>query len=136
MIINNHPIKVYYRDIDQMGIVYYSRYLEYFEEGRTELLNQIGLDVSSIEKKGIMLPVTTSHCDYKVGLKLEQKIIIESSIKKYPKATLCIDYKVLDSKNKEIMAVGYTKHAFLNNLGSPMRVPKFILNTLKINGLT
>ena len=135
MIINNHPIKVYYRDIDQMGIVYYSRYLEYFEEGRTELLNQVGLDVTSIEKKGILLPVTTSYCDYKVGLKLEEEIIIESSIKEYPKATLRIDYKVLDSKNKEIMAVGYTKHAFLNNLGSIMRVPKFILNALKINGL-
>ena len=135
MIIDNHPIKVYYRDIDQMGIVYYSRYLEYFEESRTELLNQIGLDVSSIEKKGILLPVTTSHCDYKVGLKLEQEIIIESSIKKYPKATLHIDYKVLDSTNKDIMAVGYTKHAFLNNLGNSTRVPKFILNTLKINGL-
>ena len=136
MIINNHPIKVYYRDIDQMGIVYYSRYLEYFEEGRTELLNQVGLDVPSIEKKGILLPVTTSHCDYKVGLKLEQEIIIESSIRKYPKATLHIDYKVLNSANKDIMAVGYTKHAFLNNLGKTMRVPKFILNALKINGLS
>ena len=82
-----------------------------------------------------MLPVTTSHCDYKVGLKLEQEVIIESSIKKYPKATLHIDYKVLNRTNKEIMAVGYTKHAFLNNLGNPMRVPKFILNTLEINGL-
>ena len=136
MIINNHPIKVYYRDIDQMGIVYYSRYLEYFEEGRTELLNQVGLDVPSIEKKGILLPVTTSHCDYKVGLKLEEEIIIESSIKKYPKATLRIDYKVLNSTNKDLMAVGYTKHAFLNNLGNTMRVPKFILNALKINGLS
>ena len=27
-----HSIKVYYRDIDKMGIVYYSRYFEYFEE--------------------------------------------------------------------------------------------------------
>ena len=50
MIRHDHVIKVYYRDIDQMGIVYYSRYLEYFEEARTELLVSLGLDVPSIEK--------------------------------------------------------------------------------------
>ena len=35
MIRYDHPIKVYYKDIDQMGIVYYSRYFEFFEEART-----------------------------------------------------------------------------------------------------
>ena len=39
MIKHDHFIKVYYRDVDQMGIVYYTRYLEYFEEARTELLD-------------------------------------------------------------------------------------------------
>ena len=51
MIQYDHHLKVYYKDIDQMGIVYYSRYLEYFEEARTELLASIGLDVTSVEKK-------------------------------------------------------------------------------------
>lgn len=135
MIKNNHLIKVYYRDIDQMGIVYYSRYLEYFEEARTELLNQIGLDVPSIEKKGVQLPAITSHCDYKVGAKLEQEIIIESSIENIPRSSLHIDYKILNSFNKQVMAIGYTKHAFLNTSGNPIRVPEFIFNQLKIYGL-
>ena len=47
----NHLIKVYYRDVDQMGIVYYTRYLEYFEEARTELLDSLGLTISIIENK-------------------------------------------------------------------------------------
>ena len=67
MIQYNHPVKVYYKDVDQMGIVYYSRYYEYFEEARTELLNSIGLDVTSIENKGIQLPVIESHCEYSKG---------------------------------------------------------------------
>ena len=49
MIEHSHPIKVYYRDVDKMGIVYYSRYFEYFEEGRTEMLKSIGLSINSIE---------------------------------------------------------------------------------------
>ena len=64
MIIYDHPVKIFYKDIDQMGIVYYSRYFEYFEEARTELLASVGLVVTEVEKKGIMLPVISSHCDY------------------------------------------------------------------------
>ena len=68
----NHLTKVYYRDVDQMGIVYYTRYLEYFEEARTELLDSLGLTISIIENKGIQLPVIVSHCEYKKGAELEQ----------------------------------------------------------------
>jgi acyl-CoA thioester hydrolase len=46
--------KIYYKDIDQMGVVYYARYLEYFEQARTELLNDIGLIVTEIEDAGFI----------------------------------------------------------------------------------
>ena len=67
MIQYDHQVKVYYKDVDQMGIVYYSRYFEYFEQARTELLAFLGLDVSSIEENGIQLPVISGHCDYHLG---------------------------------------------------------------------
>jgi len=35
MINHEYEVKVYYKDIDQMGFVYYSRYFEYFEAART-----------------------------------------------------------------------------------------------------
>ena len=41
MINYDHKVKVYYRDVDKMGIVYNTRYLEYFEESRTELLKSL-----------------------------------------------------------------------------------------------
>ena len=40
-----------------MGVVYYARYLEYFEQARTELLNDIGLIVTEIEDAGFYMPV-------------------------------------------------------------------------------
>ena len=53
MIEYNYHTRVYYRDVDKMGIVYYTRYLEYFEAARTELMRSIGLDVIKIEKNGL-----------------------------------------------------------------------------------
>ena len=64
MIYYDHNIRVYYRDVDQMGIVYNTRYPEYFEESRTELISSIGLSVSKIERSEITLPVVSSYCKY------------------------------------------------------------------------
>ncbi|MDP6170360.1 MAG: thioesterase family protein [Candidatus Marinimicrobia bacterium] len=130
MIKHDHFIKVYYRDVDQMGIVYYTRYLEYFEEARTELLDALGLSISSIEEGGMQLPVITSHCEYKLGANLEDKLLIETSIKQIPKATLSIDYSVQNSLSGQILVTGYTKHAFIDMSGNPKRVPKFILDKI------
>ena len=57
MISFDYNTKVYYKDIDKMGVVYYTRYLEYFEAARTEMLKSIGLMGTDIENKGLFLPV-------------------------------------------------------------------------------
>jgi acyl-CoA thioester hydrolase len=132
MICYDHPVKVYYKDIDQMGIVYYSRYFEFFEEARTELLNSIGLDVTAIEENGIYLPVITSQCDYKKGAEFEQEIVVKTSISDLPKSRLTIKYEVVDSVGT-ILVTGYTIHAFMKKNGRPTKVPETILKTLKQN---
>lgn len=127
----NHLTKVYYRDVDQMGIVYYTRYLEYFEEARTELLDSLGLTISFIENRGIQLPVIASHCDYKRGAKLEDKLVIEASIAEIPKVKLNINYYIFDKGSNKQLVTGYTRHAFTDKFGNPKRAPKFILDKIK-----
>ena len=130
MISFDHRVKIFYKDVDQMGIVYYSRYFEYFEEARTELLASIGLGVTDVEKKGIMLPVISSHCDYLKGAKFEQNIIIRTSISTEPRSKLQINYSVFIENEKEHIATGYTDHAFVNDRGVAVRAPKMILERL------
>ena len=133
MIQYDHPVKVYYKDVDQMGIVYYSRYFEYFEEARTELLNSIGLDVTSIENQGIQLPVIESHCEYSKGAKFEQDLIIKTTILDIPKARLKIDYNVYKDHSNELLVKGYTVQAFMNQSGRAIRIPDLVLNTIQDN---
>ena len=130
MIQYDHPIKIYYKDVDQMGIVYYSRYYEYFEEARTELLASLGLDVTEVEKRGITLPVISSHCDYKRGAKFEQNILVKASIDSKPKSKLHIDYFVFIENEKDFIVNGYTEHAFVNKRGQTVRAPKIFLDHL------
>ena len=133
MIKFSYKTKVYYRDIDQMGVVYYTRYYEYFEAARTELLQSIALDVTSIEDEGYFLPVITSHCDYKMGANFEDTLLVKTEINKLPKATMRIDYEIYRSKNNDLLVTGHTIHAFTDKKGKPVKPPKKLLAILRSN---
>ena len=130
MIQHTHSVKIYYRDVDKMGIVYYSRYFEYFEESRTELLASIGLDITSIEQEGITLPVISSYCDFKKGAQFEQEILIKAWIDERPRSTLKINYEAFLKGSTILIARGYTVHAFIGRNGKPKRPPSRISTLL------
>ena len=133
MIRYDHPIKVYYKDIDQMGIVYYSRYFEFFEEARTEMLSSIGLDYSNIEENGAMLPVIEAHCEYKKGATFSQDLIVKTYIRELPKIKIKFEYKICSAGSDEILLTGYTVHACTNLKGKPVKMPKYIRKILQDN---
>ena len=133
MIRYDHPIKVYYKDIDQMGIVYYSRYFEFFEEARTEMLSSIGLDYSNVEENGAMLPVIEAHCEYKKGAMFSQDIIVKTYIRELPKVKIKFEYKICPAGSDEILLTGYTVHACTNLEGKPVKMPKYIRKILQDN---
>ena len=114
-----------------MGIVYYSRYFEYFEESRTELLFSLGICLTGLEKNGVMVPVISSHCDYKKGAKLEDIILIKSWIEENPRSKLKIFYEATLKKTNALVATGYTVHVFINRKWRVIKPPDNILNILK-----
>jgi acyl-CoA thioester hydrolase len=124
MIRYRYRCRVYYRDVDQMGIVYYTRYLEYFEAARTEMLASIGLDVTTLERSGVYLPVITAYCEYKSGARFEDTLEVETVIRERPRLKLRIDYLVRRQDSPTVLVAGYTVHAFIKKeTGKPTRPP-------------
>lgn len=133
MIKFTYKTKVYYKDVDQMGVVYYARYYEYFEAARTELLQSIDIDVTAVEDDGYFMPVVISHCDYKIGATFEDILLVETFINELPKATMRIDYEIYKNKNSDLLVSGYTTHAFTDKSGKPVKPPKRLLEVLQNN---
>ena len=114
-----------------MGIVYYTRYLEYFEAARTELLKRLGMSVTTIEASGFHLPVVTCHCEYKGSAQFEDELVVRTFINSLPKSRLRIEYEVYRQGGKQPLVTGYTLHAFTNQEGVPGRPPRRLLTILK-----
>ena len=124
--------KVFYKDIDKMGIVYYSRYLEFFEQARTETLNNIDLKIKDLEILGFCLPVIKVECTYLKSVRLEDIINIKCRIFSIPKSKLRFDYDVYKNVDKVKVASGHTVHAFLNiKKNMPAKPPTSLLNKIK-----
>ena len=61
MFITETQIRIHYALTDQMGVVYYGHYAQFYEIGRTEAIRQIGYTYKEIEALGIIMPVVEIH---------------------------------------------------------------------------
>jgi acyl-CoA thioester hydrolase len=98
-----------------MGIVYYSRYFEYFEIGRVSLLRANGFPYSELESKfHCFLPVIEATAKFHNAAKFEDELIIKTMVKEKPTARLRFDYEIYC--NKKLITDGFTTHPFLNGV--------------------
>ena len=57
-------IRVRYQETDAAGVVYYSNYLVYFEVARVEALRAVGMPITEVERRGVILPAVSANCTY------------------------------------------------------------------------
>jgi acyl-CoA thioester hydrolase len=132
MIQTSTQLRVRYADTDQMRFVYYGKYFEYFEQGRSDLLRSIGLPYGEIEKHGIWLPVIEASAKYRKSARYDEMMIIETSVTELPVARIRIEYRVFREGESEPLVEGYTIHGFVNaTTGKPTRVPNILLQAMQ-----
>ena len=118
--------RVIYADIDAMGIVYHSNYVDLFERGRTEFLRQIGYPYSGLEKIPVWLPCTEAHIEYKSPGRYDDLLEIICWPAKLTFATIRMEYEVRRKETGELLVTGYTLHAFTDSNLKPIRAKKVI----------
>lgn len=121
---NKTNIKVRYNETDKMAVVYHANYFSWFDIGRTDFLRSIGLSYSGLEDAGILLPVIEANCKYKKPAKYDDDIIIVAEMGKLRGVRLQFNYKIIRKEDGELLAEGYTLHAFVDENLKPMNLKK------------
>lgn len=123
--ISTPPLRVTYRDTDQMGFVYYANYLIWLEIGRTEYLRQSGKPYKNWEDEGVFLPVRNCKIDYHLSAKYDDLIIVDSQITHLSKASVSIQYRVYrqnpEDAERILLAEASTQHVFMSKDGRLLR---------------
>lgn len=125
-------LRVRYAETDQMGIVYYGNYAQYFEVGRVEWLRKLGVSYKSMEENGVLLPVISLNVQFKKSASYDDVIKVKTQLVKIPTARIEFDYEITNARG-EILTIGNTVLVFMDvNKNRPTKCPQYILDKLLI----
>ena len=77
-------VRVRYAETDQMNVVYYGNYAQYFEVGRVESIRQLGYTYKDMEASGIIMPVVDFHIKYLRPATYDDLLTIKTQIRELP----------------------------------------------------
>lgn len=114
-------IKVRYAETDQMGVVYHSNYLVWFEVARTEYMISKGVNYRVMEEDGVYLPVIEANCRYKRPAKYMDILDIKTKLSLEGRR-LTFNYEIFKEDTK--ITEGYTIHTFINIEGRAINLDR------------
>lgn len=122
-------IKVYehkaqYYETDQMGCVHHSNYIRWFEEARTDLLEQVGFSYGRMEELGAISPVLSVSAEYKTMVRYQDTVRIYANVTSFNGIKFTVSYEIRDAKTDELRTTGTSTHCFLNRSLRPMNTKK------------
>ena len=117
-------IRVRYPETDPMGILHHSRYLQYFEMGRVELLRSLGHSYADLEKQGIFFAVVKVEVRFKAPARYDDELTL---ITRLVKAThVRYDHSYLLKKGNLVLAEASTTIACVDRNGELQQIPEWL----------
>ncbi len=121
-------IDVRYSEVDSMGIVFHSRYIEYYDFARNQLIASIGVPLTVIEQEdGVMIPVLKVKSKYLRPAYFGDKLTIKTTIKEMPRVKAYFYTEIY--RGEELINEGVVTLAFINSVTRrPVRAPKRLID--------
>ena len=120
------PVRVYYEDTDAGGIVYYAKYLHFFERARTEWLRSFGVEQHALLRDtGLGFAVRSAQVDYRKPARLDDELRIVSAIIGLGRAQIMFGQHA--ERNGEVLVDAKVRVACFDPVrGTPAAMPKDI----------
>lgn len=109
--INETKVRVRYAETDQMGVVYHSNHLIWFEVGRVELMRQMGFSYRDMERDdGRFIAVAEATCRYRAPVYYDEEVIVRTRLKHVRESVIVFSYELARAENGTLLAEGETTH--------------------------
>ncbi|HEY2821580.1 MAG TPA: thioesterase family protein [Candidatus Acidoferrum sp.] len=117
-------LRVRYAETDQMGVVYHSNYLIWFEVGRVEFMRAMGYDYKSMETEDdCHIVVVEAHCRYEKPARYDQVLKVRTRVAQWRNRVVKFNYEIFLDENSCLLATGYTTHVVCGRDGRPKSLP-------------
>ena len=120
---HDSKVRVRFEETDFMGVVYYSKFLNWFEVGRVNLFRHLGIDPMEFFHNGFHIPVVQAHADYKASAHFDDEVLIRTRIAKVGNSSIRFENEVYRLPEKTLLCTGHTVHVLTNSRGKPVPLP-------------
>ena len=127
--VHRYDARIYYADTDFSGVVYYGRYLEFLERGRSDLLRACGIThrellSGSPTSGGLPLAwvVRRLVIDYRGSARIEDMITVRTSVLEARGARLGMKQSI--TLHERVILDATVEAALVTMQGRPFRLPK------------
>jgi acyl-CoA thioester hydrolase len=108
-------LRVRYAETDQMGVVYHSNYIVWFEVGRVEMLRQLGFRYHDMEKQDdTHIAVVDVRCRYKSPARYDDMILVRTRLIHVRDSLLHFGYELRREDDGKVLAEGESVHIVVN----------------------
>jgi acyl-CoA thioester hydrolase len=117
-------LRVRYPETDAMGYLHHSRYLQYFEIGRIELLRSLGHSYVDLERQGIFFVVVKAEVRYRAPARFDDELTLTTRVVR--QTHVRIDHAYELRKGDTLLAEATTTIACVDRNGELAQIPEFL----------
>jgi acyl-CoA thioester hydrolase len=104
-------LRVRYAETDQMGVVYHSNHLIWFEVGRVELMREMGFSFRDLEREdGRFIAVAEVQCRYRAPVFYDEEVVVRTRLKAVREKVVVFSYELVRAEGRALLAEGETTH--------------------------
>jgi acyl-CoA thioester hydrolase len=115
-------IRVRYPEVDGMGYLHHSRFFQYFEMGRVELLRSRGVSYADLERQGVFFVVVKVECRYKAPARYDEELSLTTRVVK--QTHVRIDHAYELRRGDTLLAEATTTIACVGRDGQLQPIPE------------
>lgn len=107
-------LRVRYAETDQMNVVYYGNYAQYFEVGRVESIRSLGITYKDMEATGVIMPVVEMHVKYLRSARYDDLLTIKTTLRELPTDHRIEFFQEVFNESEKLLTSGRVVLYFLN----------------------
>ena len=130
--VNETRLRVRYAETDQMGVVYHSNHLIWFEVGRVELMRQMGFSYRDMERAdGRFIAVAEATCRYRAPVFYDEEVIVRTRLKTVRESVIIFSYELTRANTGALLAEGETTHIVTDSAMKIAALPEKYLSAFR-----
>ena len=124
-------VRVRYAETDQMDIVYYGNYAQYFEVGRAESIRELGFTYKKMEETGVRMPVVAMEAKFLRPAHYDDLITIKTQLRELPEKHEITFHHEVYNERKKLLTTGKVVLFFIDSkTGKWIGMPEDLKQTL------